>query len=444
MARHSPGAGEGEEEALPRLIAAAATPLADPSANGFAAAFDRFAECRVVLLGEASHGTAEFYRARAAITRRLVADHGFNIVAVEADWPDAAAVDRYINARPPVPGAEKPFQRFPEWMWRNTEVLDLVAWLRHRNDATAAEECKAGFYGLDLYNMGASIAAVLGYLERTDAVAAAIARQRYGCLTPWESDPARYGREAVSNSYRACEEQVVAQCRDLHRQQFEAHGEGLFDARQNARLIAAAERYYRVMYYGGAQSWNLRDTHMFETLTEILTARGAGAKAVVWAHNSHIGDARHTEMGRRLGEINLGQLCRERFGAEAALIGFSTGHGTVAAASEWGGPMQVMRVNPSRPGSHERLCHDTGLGRFLIDFRPGVGEALRTALDGPRPERFIGVIYRPDSEVLSHYADAVLPRQFDGWVWFDETTALTPLGPAHVSPGIPDTFPFGL
>ena len=441
MTEPRPGAGD---QSLSRMMAEAAVPLPDPSSADFAAAFDRFAACRVVLLGEASHGTAEFYRARAAITRRLIAQHGFTIVAVEADWPDAAAVDRYIRARPPAPDAEKPFQRFPQWMWRNTEVLDLVAWLRHHNDTLAAEEHKAGFYGLDLYNMGASIAAVLDYLDRTDPEAARIARQRYGCLTPWESDPARYGRAAVSDSYRACEDQVVAQCRDLHRRQCEAQGEGLFEARQNARLIAAAERYYRVMYYGGAQSWNLRDTHMFETLSEILAARGPGSKAIVWAHNSHIGDARHTEMGKRLGEINLGQLCRQRFGAAAALIGFSTGRGTVAAASEWGGPMQVMQVNPSRPGSHERLCHDTGLGRFLLDFRKGAAEALRAALDSPRPERFIGVIYRPESEVLSHYAEAVLPRQFDGLAWFDATCAVTPLGPEHFAPGIPDTFPFGL
>jgi len=437
-------AAENGEQILSRLIAKAALPLPDPAAAEFATAFDRFAPCRVVLLGEASHGTAEFYRARAVITRRLIAHHGFTILAVEADWPDAAAVDRYINARPPVPGAERPFQRFPEWMWRNTEVLDLVAWLRHHNDTTPEAGHKVGFHGLDLYNMGASITAVLAYLDRINAEAARIARQRYGCLTPWESDPARYGREAVSDIYRACEQQVMAQCRDLHRRQWEAHAEGLFDARHNARLIAAAERYYRVMYYGGPQAWNLRDTHMFETLSDVLTARGPSAKAIVWAHNSHIGDARHTEMGKRLGEINLGQLCRERFGADAALIGFSTGRGTVAAASQWGGPMQVMQVNPSREGSHERLCHDTGLGRFLLDFREGAGDELRTALDSPRPERFIGVIYRPESEVLSHYAEAVLPRQFDALVWLDETTAVTPIGPEHVLTGIPDTFPFGL
>jgi erythromycin esterase-like protein len=221
-------------------------------------------------------------------------------------------------------------------------------------------------------------------------------------------------------------------------------GESFLDAAQNARLIASAERYYRIMYYGGAESWNLRDRHMFETLEHVLEAHGPRSKAVVWAHNSHIGDARYTDMGVVRGELNIGQLCRERFGNEAALVGFGTHTGTVAAASDWGGDMEVKRVRPSHRDSYERLCHDAAVPRFLLDLRPGQHRALRQRLLRPRLERFIGVIYRPDTELLGHYADASLPQQFDSLVWFDESSAVTPLGPEHARPGAPETYPFGL
>jgi erythromycin esterase-like protein len=425
--------------ALSAAIAAAAEPLPAFDDPSFGRMFDRFADRRVVLLGEASHGTAEFYRARAAITGHLIARYGFRIVAVEADWPDAAAVHRYVTHAPARENDQAPFARFPTWMWRNTEVAAFVGWLRDWNEGRADV---AGFYGLDIYNLGAAIAAVLGYLDEVDPEAARVARERYGCLTPWQQDPAIYGRTALTQGYRACEAAVVAQLRDLleGRLGYEARdGAGFFDAAQNARLVAAAERYYRIMYYGGPEAWNLRDTHMAETLGHLLEAGGAGAKAVVWAHNSHIGDARATGMGAR-GEVNLGQLCRERFGAAAALIGFGTHAGTVAAARDWDGPMEVKRVRPSREGSVERLCHDAGGARFLLDLAGG-GPA---GLADPRLERFIGVIYRPETELASHYADAVLPRQFDAWVWFDETTAVVPLGPEHRHEGVPDTYPFAV
>lgn len=438
----SPSANDAGE--LARLIRTAAEPLPDIGSPDFARHFDRYGASRVVLLGEASHGTSEFYRARAAITRRLVTEHGFTVIAVEADWPDAAAIDRYIRNRPAPAGAGTPFARFPQWMWRNTDMLEMIAWLRHHNDRIASPERQAGFYGLDLYNMGASIAAVLRYLDRTDAEAARIARSRYGCLTPWEKNPSAYGRDVLYGDYDKCEEEVVAQCRELQRRTLDTGDvwDGLFDAQQNARLVAAAERYYRIMYRGGPDSWNLRDRHMFETLRDLLDARGPEAKAVVWAHNSHIGDARHTEMGTRLGELSIGQLCRQHFGDEASLIGFGTHTGTVAAASQWDGGMQVMRVNPSCAESHERLCHDAGPPRFLLHLRGDTGVA--DALGAPRLERFIGVIYRPESEMVSHYMEASLARQFDAFVWFDETSAVTPLGPEHMGPDVPDTFPFGL
>ncbi len=442
---HLPGQSRGQT--LPEMIAEAAEPLPDFDDPAFGRLFDRFADRRVVLLGEASHGTSEFYRARAAITRRLIEEHGFTIVAVEADWPDAAAVERYVRHRPARTWAEPPFQRFPTWMWRNTEVAALIQWMREHNEGVPELERWAGFYGLDIYNMSGSIAAVLEYLDKVDPEAAAVARERYGCLTPWQKEPSTYGHAVLTAGYCKCEQAVIDQCRELLQRRLEygaQDGEGFLDAAQNARLVAAAERYYRIMYYGGPESWNLRDTHMFETLEHVLEARGPRSKAMVWAHNSHIGDARYTEMGVVREELNIGQLCRERFGNEAALIGFGTHTGIVAAASDWGGNMEVKRVRPSHRDSYERLCHDAGVPRFLLDLGQERHDALRQRLLAPRLERFIGVIYRPETELLSHYSDASLPQQFDAFVWFDETSAVTPLGPQHAKPGVPDTYPFGL
>ena len=428
------------------LLREAAEPLPQIDDPDFATFIDRFADARIVLLGEASHGTSEFYRARAAITRRLIEAHGFTIVAVEADWPDAAAVDRHVRARAaPVPAPDPPFRRFPTWMWKNSDVAAFVAWLRGHNAEHPMDE-RTGFYGLDLYNMTSSIDAVLTYLDREDPEAAVIARERYGCLAPFGSDPASYGRMAISEGYARCEAAVVAQLRDLFRKarDYAANdGDDFWDAAQNARLIANAEAYYRAMFYGAAESWNLRDTHMFDTLELLLGAKGKDAKAVVWAHNSHIGDARATEMGQSRGELNIGQLCREHYGETARLIGFGTHEGTVAAATDWGGEMEVKRVNPSRPDSYEQLCHESGHACFLLDLREGEHPEAREALLEPRLERFIGVIYRPDSERWSHYSSAVLPQQFDAWIWFDRTEAVTPL-PGWQEEGASDTFPFGL
>ncbi|MBV8394021.1 MAG: erythromycin esterase family protein, partial [Alphaproteobacteria bacterium] len=290
-----------------------------------------------------------------------------------------------------------------------------------------------------------SIDAVLTYLDRTDPDAARIARERYGCLTPWQRDPGVYGRSVLSERYRGCEKEVVATLTDLLRRRLdEASGAGdrLFDAQQNARLVAAAERYYRIMYYGGADSWNLRDSHMFDTLARLLEYRGPKSKIVVWAHNSHIGDARFTDMGRTRDELNVGQLCRERFGDEMVAIGFGTHTGTVAAAHDWNEPMELMTVRPSRAGSLELLFHDSRLDRGVL-MMADAGRELRDALFEERLERFIGVIYRPQTELQSHYAKVELSGQFDAYVWFDETEAITPL-PATPREGVPDTYPFGV
>jgi len=276
-----------------------------------------------------------------------------------------------------------------------------------------------------------------------DPEAAAVARQRYGCLTPWQNEPATYGRAVLRSGYKACEDAVVKQCRELLGRSLSQEDGDLLDAQQSARLIASAEKYYRVMYYGGAETWNLRDRHMFETLEQLLDARGPQSKAVVWAHNSHIGDARHTEMGIMRGELNIGQLCRERFGDHAALIGLGTHAGQVACASDWDGEMEIKDVRPSLPDSIERLCHDSGRPAFLLEF--GRNPAIASALRNPRPQRYIGVIYRPETERLSHYMDSSVSRQFDAFAWFDRTSPVEPLDTGQQPSGeTPDTFPFGI
>jgi erythromycin esterase-like protein len=438
----------GEAE-IGQLIRSAAEALPSlENTDAFGAAFDRFAGARVVLLGEATHGTSEFYRARAAITRRLVERHGFSIVAVEADWPDAARIDRWVRDRgAPRPEEGPAFARFPTWMWRNAEMRDFVAWLRAHN-AGQPPARRAEFRGLDVYSLGASIAAVLAYLDAHDPAAAKAARRRYACLTPWHMEPADYGRAVLLGDREPCEDAAVQQLRDLLARQGAAMtaeaGEQLFDAAQNARVALGAERYYRLMYRSGTESWNLRDRHMFDTLRALLNRRGPHAKAVVWAHNSHIGNAAATEMGWQ-GEFNIGELCRTAFAEEAALIGFGTDHGTVAAADDWDGEMAIMRVRPVREDSHEALFRAHAPACSLTDLRPQASPGLRTALAQPRLERAIGVIYRPETERRSHYFEAVLPEQFDAFVWFAKTQAVTPLpGPDADRGDVAETFPFGL
>jgi protein-L-isoaspartate(D-aspartate) O-methyltransferase len=427
------------------LIRAAAEPLPDLDDPRFGEMFDRIADKRVVLLGEASHGTSEFYRARGKITERLISRHGFTIVAVEADWPDAAHVDRFIRHRPPHSPDEPAFSRFPTWMWRNVEVEGFVEWLRRHNGTIPSRQDRVGFYGLDLYNLRSSIAAVLEYLDRVDPETARLARERYGCLSPWQRDPTSYGEAALEAGFEACEKAVVGVLQDLLKKRLADlnHDEAEWlDVQQNARLVAAAEEYYRTLYSGSTSSWNLRDRHMFETLQSILAARGPRSKAVVWAHNSHIGDASATEMGR-YGELNIGQLCREAFGADVALVGFGTDRGTVAAASDWDGPVEVKQVRPSIADSYERLCAETGIPGFLLDLNVDSAGALVADLKRQRLERAIGVIYRPETERQSHYFHASLPDQFDHWVWFAETTAVTPLAGAERHDQA-ETWPSGL
>lgn len=404
----------------------------------------RIGDARVVLIGEATHGTSEFYRMRDRITRELIGKKDFTFVAIEGDWPDAARIDQYVRHAETPPSEWTAFARFPTWMWRNEEVQAFVDWLHHRNAGLADNE-KAAFYGLDLYSLYNSIQSVVSYLATVDAEAAQIARQRYGCLTPWQGDPATYGRATLSGRYKSCEKEVVRMLKDLlHKQEhYVVHdGARFLDAVQNARLVANAEEYYRTMYYGSRSSWNLRDSHMFETLKALLDFHGPGSKAVVWAHNSHVGNAEATEMAAR-GELNIGQLCRKEFGAASYLIGFGTDQGTVAAATDWDGPMEIKTVRPSRPDSYERLCAQSTHRNFLLPLSAASSAGVREGLSRPRLERAIGVIYRPETELASHYFQSVLPDQFDEYIWFDETRAVTPLDAKKMS-GMPDTYPFGL
>jgi protein-L-isoaspartate(D-aspartate) O-methyltransferase len=404
----------------------------------------RIGDARVVLIGEATHGTSEFYRMRERISRELIEKKGFSFVAIEGDWPDAARIDHYVRHRKVPPSEWTAFARFPKWMWRNQEVREFVDWLHDRNSRVEPSD-RVAFHGLDLYSMYHSIRSVLDYLDRVDPKAAEVARRRYGCLTPWQSDPAVYGQATLSGQYQTCEGDVTSMLTDLlqkRRAYAEHDGERFLDAVQNARLVANAERYYRTMYYGSRSSWNLRDSHMFETLRNVLTFHGSQAKGIIWAHNSHVGDSGATEMSTR-DEYNIGHLCRQEFGDLSYSIGFGTNSGTVAAASNWDEPMQVKTVRPGLAGSYERLCHETGNQRFLLPLR-GLGST--TPLGGllqPRLERAIGVIYRPETELQSHYFEAVLPRQFDEYIWFDETKAVTPLRTEELK-GLPDTYPFGL
>jgi erythromycin esterase-like protein len=421
--------------------------LPGSDAPGFGDTFDRFGDARIVLLGEATHGTHEFYAARAQITRRLIEHHGFNVVAVEGDWPDIARFDDYVRHGAPRPKSGDTRVRFPTWMWRNEDVRMFADWLRHHNAALPEAE-RTAMHGLDIYSLGESIDAVVDYLDAHAPAAAAEARRRYGCLTPWQDEPQVYGRAVTQGVLAPCETAVVTQLGDLFQRRMAlvgdtsgGDGEAYFDAEQNARIVRAAELYYRAMYRGAAESWNLRDRHMFDTL-QALMAHRKEARAVIWAHNSHVGNAAATAMGWG-GEFNIGELVRKAYGDRCVLIGFGTDRGTVAAAPDWGAAMQVMQVRPARDDSWEAAFRGTGVARGLLDWRIRAKRDLLSVLSQPRLERAIGVVYRPQSELASHYFEAVLADQFDAYVWFEETSAVTPIG-AERPQGAPETWPFGL
>jgi erythromycin esterase-like protein/predicted phosphoribosyltransferase len=432
-----------------------AYPLAG-SARDYDPLIGRISEARFALLGEASHGTHEFYCERAEITKRLIAEKNFTAVAVEADWPDAYRLNRYVRgASDDVDAVEAlaDFRRFPTWMWRNTVVVEFVEWLRAHNDALPPGAEKVGFYGLDLYSLHASMKAVLQYLEKVDPEAAARARERYSCFDHVGEDTQAYGLMTRLNLSKSCEAEVVRQLVELQRRAaYYTRRDGrlaqdeLFYAEQNARLVKNAEAYYRSVFLEEVSSWNVRDRHMAETLDALVTYlhRKAGrVKIAVWEHNSHLGDARATEMGQR-GELNVGQLTREKYGSEAVLVGFTTHHGTVTAASDWGRSAARKRVRPALAGSYEALFHAAGRDRFLLILNDS-GAIMRQLRD-PRLERAIGVIYRPETERQSHYFQARLAEQFDAVLHFDETRAVQPLESTEEweAGELPETFPFAV
>lgn len=434
------------EPTLPELIYQSSEHFATIDDVNLDNLLERIGDSRIVLLGEASHGTAEFYEMRARITKELIEKKGFTVIAAEADWPDAAHINNYIHGREPdALLQDQPFSRFPTWMWANQSVLDFTHWLKVHNDKMGLSDEKVGFYGLDLYSVYNSMEVVLHYLEKVDPQTAEVARIRYGCLMPWADDLSLYSRAIVTKQYRECEREVLIILQTLLEKQMEyslADGEKFFNAEQNAKLVADAERYYRTMYYAGSNSWNQRDQHMFETLQNVLKFRGPESKVVIWAHNSHIGDASATQMSAS-GEINIGQLVRQKYADKAYTIGFGTDHGTVAASSEWGGPLETKKVQPSHIDSYERVCHEVKTDNFLLPLRKPLQELTRKKLLPERLERAIGVIYRPEAELQSHYFYASLPQQFDEYIWFDETHAVEALT-KETTKGVFDTFPFGL
>ena len=443
---------DADPAAAVRALRSLALPLSEEDDHG--ALLELIGDASFVLLGEASHGTHEFYVERARITRQLITEKGFNAVAIEGDWPDTYRVNRFVRG---LGGdafaidALAGFKRFPTWMWRNTVVVDFVDWLRAHN-AERPKTRQAGFYGLDLYSLNASMDAVLGYLDKADPAAAQRARERYACFDHFGGGGQAYGLLTGLGDARGCEQEVLAMLAELRRRaaaSLDVQAEDAFDAEQNARLVKNAEAYYRSMYLGDVSSWNLRDRHMAETLGALarnLGRAGVQPKIVVWAHNSHLGDARATEMGRR-GELNLGQLVRERHGSDAVLVGFSTHRGSVTAASDWGAPAQRRQVLPSLAHSHENLMHTTGIERFLLPLRSGFWDKeVQTLLREPRLERAIGVIYRPETERQSHYFTAQLTEQFDALIHIDVTRAVEPLerGTEWNEAEVPETYPSGV
>lgn len=410
---------------------------------------------RFVLIGEASHGTQEFYSERARITRRLIDECGFTVVAVEADWPDASRVNRYVTGSPrdaDAASALGDFQRFPAWMWRNQDVVAFVEWMRARNEAQMHPATKARFYGLDLYSLRASMAAMIDYLDRVDPAEAQRARQRYGCFDHVKADGQAYGFALAFEQALPCQNEVVAQLLELRRRSEEylrrdgwGAADDWFYAEQNARLARDAEEYYQQMYRGEVSSWNLRDRHMagtLDALIEHLDRHFGHTKVVVWEHNSHVGDARATMMGMR-GEFNVGQLARQRYGSESFLIGFTTYDGRVTAATNWGEPPQRRHVRPAVEESYESLLHGVGIPSFWVST---ADRAVRNVLQISRLERAIGVIYRPETERSSHYFSARLADQFDAVIHIDRTRALEPLERMALwtQGEPPETFPTGL
>lgn len=429
----------------------AAKPLTGPA--DLDPLLEAIGDARYVLLGEATHGTADFYTYRAEISKRLIEEKGFSFVAVEGDWPDCYRVNRHVHWMNRGERAEDvlhAFERWPTWMWANRQVVEFVEWLRDHNQSLSAER-RAGFFGLDVYSLWESMSAVIAYLDRVDPDAARAARHAYGCFDPYRDDVQAYAR-ATAIVPTSCEDEAVSMLRAL-RVNAAAYKEdgrgGYFDAEQNALITRNAERYYRTMIRGGPTSWNVRDHHMSETLDRLMAHHGRAAKAIVWEHNTHVGDARFTDMARH-GMVNVGQLVREMHGEApnerdgVVLVGFGTHRGTVIAGAEWGETMERMRVPVARDGSLEDLMHQAlnGDGLFIFD---GSSNGGIPGFDQAIDHRAIGVVYDPYAERLGNYVRTIVPRRYDAFLFIDESRAVDPLHmPVVVDGEVSETYPTGM
>ena len=399
---------------------------------------------RVVMLGEASHGTHEYYTWRTAITKRLVAEQGFFFIAVEGDWPDCYKINRYIkghaDAGSDVPEVLHHFDRWPTWMWANWEVAALAEWLRAHNKKSGSGR-KVGFYGLDVYSLWDSMREMMSYLEKEDPAAAQLVKNAIQCFEPYKENEQMYARMSLTE--HSCRDHVLALLKDirLKAQHLDGEPEAGFNTEQNALIAVNAEKYYHSMMRFDNESWNVRDRHMMETLERLLNWHGPEAKAVVWEHNTHIGDARATNM-RRAGMINIGQLARERWGHDAVyLVGFGSYEGTVIAGEAWGSVMEEMEVPPAREGSVEQQLHrESPQNRYLLFRDRDTAKSFRN----PVPHRAIGVVYNPRREKMGNYVPSVMPERYDAFIYLDQTSALHPL---HLQPkgkAMPDLYPFGV
>lgn len=406
---------------------------------------ERIGQARVVMLGEASHGTYDYYRLREQLTRRLIAECGFSFVAVEGDWPDCNQVHRSVvaarGADPDPRVALSRFDRWPTWMWANAEVARFSRWLRAWN-LERPEPGRVGFHGLDVYSLWESMEAIVDHLRRDDPAELPAAEAAYACFEPYGKRIEEYASASRFVSAR-CEEEVVQLLVRL-RARAERDGSDSFDAWQNAEVVAQAERYYHAMVGGGPQSWNVRDTHMADTLDRLLDRYGPDARGVVWAHNTHVGDARATDMARD-GMLNIGQLARERLGAgDVVLVGFGSHAGTVVAAPRWGAPAEVMTIPPARVGSVEHRLHDLLSERALLVFdRASVDAAQPDWVTESLDHRAVGVVYDPSFEAWGNYVPTRLGERYDAFIWCDRTTALHPLA-TRAAPGEMETYPAGV
>ncbi len=432
--------GLENSDVLAERVRELAQPLED--ADDLDPLLERIGDAKYVLLGEASHGTSDYYTWRARLSKRLIEEKGFSFVAVEGDWPDCTRVNRFVKGYGGESAREtlRAFSRWPTWMWANWEVVAFTEWLRNHNEGLSDDE-KVGFYGLDVYSLWESLEAVTDYLKRTDPEALETAKRAYKCFEPYHEDAQDYAH-ATAFVPTSCEAEVVDLLTTLRRKaQTHDDPKAHFNAEQNARVAVDAERYYRAMIRGGPESWNIRDHHMVDTLENLMQHHGPESKAIVWEHNTHIGDARATDMAGA-DMVNVGQLVREKHAADdVVLVGFGSFEGSVIAGASWDAPMERMSVPPAREGSWERVLHEAGVGNALFITRDLQGEIFRTR----RGHRAIGVVYNPARERYGNYVPTTLPERYDAFLYLDKTSALHPLHMEETTQGEPpETYPWGM